>query len=46
MSETDWEFNEDGSCTLSQYDNYEFKMDIVILTKENLAKFIEQAKGC
>ena len=44
MSEVDWEFHEDGSCTLSQYDGYEFFNNIVILRKCHLDEFLEEAK--
>jgi len=43
MSETDWEFHEDGSCTLSQYDKYEFKTNVICLSKKHMVKFLEEA---
>jgi len=44
MSDTDWEFNEDGSCMFSQYDSYEFRTDVVLLNKKQLSEFLKDAK--
>ena len=44
MEKAEWEFYEDGSCDLSQYDRYELKTNIVILRREHLDQFLADAK--
>ena len=44
ISKPSWAFDEDGTCTITQTDPLESRADVVVLSAEEVAQFVADAK--